>query len=98
VITHVRIVGSGNQTIKGCPLSISHTCETVLTHARRKLTKHSGDGLGMPATQKTIHATGISIIRIANGQMVEAWQNWDMLGMLEQIQGLRKSATYVSAR
>ncbi len=36
-------------------------------------------------------------MRVANGQLIEAWQNWDMLGMLEQIQGLRKSATYVSA-
>ena len=59
--------------------------------------KHTGDALGMPATGKTVHATGISIIRIANGRMIEGWQNWDMLGMLEQIQGLRRSATYVTA-
>jgi steroid delta-isomerase-like uncharacterized protein len=60
--------------------------------------KHTGDALGIPATQKTVHVTGISIIRIAQGRMAEGWQNWDMLGMLEQIQGSGKSATYVSAR
>jgi steroid delta-isomerase-like uncharacterized protein len=60
--------------------------------------KHTGDGLGIPPTQKTVHVTGISIIRIANGRMAEGWQNWDMLGMLEQIQGSSKSKTYVSAR
>ena len=60
--------------------------------------KHTGDALGMPATQKTVHVTGISIIRIANGQMVEGWQNWDMLGILEQIRESERSATYVSAR
>ncbi len=60
--------------------------------------KHTGDGLGMPATGKTVHATGISIIRVANGQMVECWQNWDMLGILEQIRESERSATYLSAR
>lgn len=60
--------------------------------------KHTGDGLGMPATQKTVHVTGMSMIRIANGRMVECWQNWDMLGLMEQIQEWNRSATYVSAR
>ncbi len=59
--------------------------------------KHSADGLGMPATQKTVHVTGISIMRVANGRMVEGWQNWDMLGLMEQIQELGRSATYVTA-
>ena len=59
--------------------------------------KHTGDGLGMPATQKNVQVTGMSILRIANGRLVEGWQNWDMLGMLEQIQGLNRSATYVDA-
>ena len=60
--------------------------------------KHTGDGLGVPPTQKTVHVTGVSIMRVANGRIAEAWQNWDMLGMLEQIQGSSRSKTYVSAR
>jgi steroid delta-isomerase-like uncharacterized protein len=59
--------------------------------------KHQGDGLGIPRTGKTIHVTGISILRVAGGMVVEAWQNWDMLGMMEQIRGTGKSATYVAA-
>jgi steroid delta-isomerase-like uncharacterized protein len=59
--------------------------------------KHTGEGLGIAATGVPIHITGITIIRIAGGKMVEGWQNWDMLGLMEQIQGLRKSATYVAA-
>ena len=59
--------------------------------------KHTGDAMGMPATHRTVHVTGMSILRIANGRLVAGWQNWDMLGMLEQIQGLSRSATYVSA-
>jgi steroid delta-isomerase-like uncharacterized protein len=57
--------------------------------------KHTGDALGMPATHKTIQVTGISIMRIANGQMVEGWQNWDMLDMMNQIHGSSRSTTYV---
>jgi steroid delta-isomerase-like uncharacterized protein len=59
--------------------------------------KHTGDGLGLPPTQKTIHVTGITIVRIANNKLVEAWQNWDMMGMMEQIHDKGRSATYVSA-
>ncbi len=59
--------------------------------------RHTGDGLGMAPTGKTVNATGISIARVANGQLVEGWQNWDMLGLLEQIKGVQKSATYVGA-
>ena len=58
--------------------------------------KHTGDALGIPPTQKTVHITGITIVRAANGLLVEAWQNWDMLGMMEQIQGAPRSAAYVN--
>jgi steroid delta-isomerase-like uncharacterized protein len=46
---------------------------------------HTGPGLGIPATGKSVRSTGISIVRIVNGQIVEGWDNWDQLGMLEQI-------------
>ena len=29
------------------------------------------------ATQKPLHLTGTSIVRIENGRFAEAWQNWD---------------------
>jgi len=58
---------------------------------------HTGHGLGIAPTGVKIHVTGISIIRVAAGRIVEGWQNWDMLGMMEQIKGVHKSATYVGA-
>ena len=46
---------------------------------------HKGDHLGMAATHKPVRLTGISIVRIANGQIAEGWDNWDQLAMLKQI-------------
>jgi predicted ester cyclase len=34
---------------------------------------------------KHIEVTGISIFRFENGRLVEAWQNWDQHGMLQQL-------------
>jgi predicted ester cyclase len=59
--------------------------------------RHTGDGLGVAPTGKTVHTTGISIMRLAGMMFVEAWQNWDMLGMMEQIRGDGKSGTYIDA-
>jgi steroid delta-isomerase-like uncharacterized protein len=47
--------------------------------------RHSGDHLGLPATGKDVAITGTTIARIANGKIVEAWDNWDKLAMLQQI-------------
>ena len=46
---------------------------------------HTGDALGMPATGRTVRSRGITIAKIVDGQIVEGWDNWDQLGMLEQI-------------
>lgn len=50
---------------------------------------HSGDGFGPPSGSR-IRVSGITIARIVNGKIVEGWDNWDRLGMLEQV-GLYKS-------
>jgi predicted ester cyclase len=49
----------------------------------------------VPASGKTIRVSGITILRAANGKVVEAWQNWDMLGLMQQIQSHAKAATYI---
>jgi steroid delta-isomerase-like uncharacterized protein len=60
------------------------TADKVVVRWSAKMT-HSGDGLGMPATGKPVLLSGISVARIINGKIVEGWDNWDQLGMLEQI-------------
>lgn len=46
---------------------------------------HTGHALGFPPGGKSVRIGGISIARILNGKIVEGWDNWDQLGMLEQI-------------
>ena len=57
--------------------------------------RHAGDGLGMPATGKLIRATGISMVRFKDGRFAECWQNWDMLGAMEQIKAAERAAVYM---
>ena len=40
---------------------------------------HSGAFKNAPATGKRISITGMTIIRFTNGQMTEAWNEWDRL-------------------
>ncbi len=59
--------------------------------------KHTGEGLGVSPSGVAINVTGITIMRVANGMLMEGWQNWDMLGLMQQIQGEHKAPTYVAA-
>ena len=46
---------------------------------------HRGDGLGFPATNRPARFTGMGCIRVRNGKLVEGWNNFDQLGMLQQL-------------
>ncbi|MFN7920477.1 MAG: ester cyclase [Bryobacteraceae bacterium] len=46
---------------------------------------HTGDGLGVSPTGKRIHVPGIVIVRVQGGQIVEGWNSWDQLGLLQQV-------------
>ena len=59
--------------------------------------RHTGDGLGFAATGMVVRTTGITIMRVADGMLFEGWQNWDMLGLIQQIRGEQKAGTYVGA-
>jgi len=47
--------------------------------------KHEGHFLGIAATQEPVEFTGITIVRIANKKIVEAWNNFDFQAMDRQI-------------
>jgi steroid delta-isomerase-like uncharacterized protein len=56
---------------------------------------HRGEDLGVPATGKPVRLTGISIAQISDGQIVEGWDNWDQLAMLEQIGAYKPPETVI---
>ena len=60
--------------------------------------RHTGNGFGIPPTGKLLYTTGIMIVRIANGQFLEGWQNWDMLGLMQQMRGEGLGPTYIAAK
>lgn len=54
---------------------------------------HEGDQLGFAPTGKQAAVTGMSIIRVKDGQIVEAWNNWDIMALMQQIDALQPAAT-----
>jgi steroid delta-isomerase-like uncharacterized protein len=46
---------------------------------------HTGELMGIPATGKQITMTGIEIFRVAGGKLVERWESFDQLGMMQQL-------------
>ncbi|QHS52189.1 ester cyclase [Edaphobacter sp. 12200R-103] len=47
---------------------------------------HTGDGLGVPATGKKVTFTGMCMVRLQDGRAVEAWNNFDLNSMYQQLQ------------
>jgi steroid delta-isomerase-like uncharacterized protein len=58
---------------------------------------HTGDHLGFPASQKDVAIGGMTMAKIANGRIVEAWDHWDKLAMLQQIGVVPLAASASSA-
>lgn len=46
--------------------------------------KHAGDSLGFAATH-AVEFTGVTITRIKDGKIVEAWNNFDFMKMYRQL-------------
>jgi predicted ester cyclase len=46
---------------------------------------HRGEFMGIAPTGKNITAAGISIHRIAGGKIAETWNNYDALGIFQQL-------------
>ena len=50
--------------------------------------KHQSDSLGFAATGQSTEFTGITIVRIEQGKIVEAWNNFDFMTMYKQLGAL----------
>lgn len=46
---------------------------------------HEGDTLGFAASHAPVDFTGITIVRIKDGKIVEAWNNFDFMNLYRQV-------------
>jgi len=46
---------------------------------------HNGTFMGIAPTDNQVKSGGISIDRIVDGKIVEEWEEWDTLGMMQQL-------------
>jgi steroid delta-isomerase-like uncharacterized protein len=46
---------------------------------------HEGEFRGIAPTGEQISVTGIGIFRFSDGKVVESWDNFDQLGMMQQL-------------
>ena len=61
--------------------------EGNLTVARCTVTaKHTGEGLGRPPKGNPIQFTGMTMARIKDGKIAEAWNNFDFMTMFQQME------------
>ena len=50
---------------------------------------HQGDQLGVPATGRRVSVTGVTIVRLRDGKIVEAWNHYDQMSLMQQIGALQ---------
>ena len=46
---------------------------------------NDGELMGMPATGKHVKVSGLTIDKIEDGKVVESWNQWDNLGLMQQL-------------
>jgi steroid delta-isomerase-like uncharacterized protein len=82
------------RTMKGALPDVQIKVEDLFAtdeHARIRVTLHGthlGEGLGLKPTGRRVAVSGIVIIKVRDGKVVEGWNCWDQLGFLKQLGAL----------
>jgi predicted ester cyclase len=58
--------------------------DTVIVRWRGHGT-HQGELSGIPPAGKPVSVEALSLFRLRDGKVVEMWDNWDALGLMQQI-------------
>ena len=67
------------------------TAEDIIAEGDKVVTRwtftgtHEGELMGLPPTGKKVMVTGMVINRFADGKIVEDWENYDILGLMQQL-------------
>ncbi|MGB9367572.1 MAG: ester cyclase [Xanthobacteraceae bacterium] len=64
--------------------SMIHASDTVVMRWTGSGT-HTGELFGIPPTHRKVRVDGIWMLRITDGKIVESWNCWDTLGLLQQL-------------
>ena len=79
------------ERLRGAFPDMQVTIEDVVTEGditasrwRARMT-HRGDQLGIAASGRQAEVTGMSWVRLRDGKIVEAWNNWDIFSLMQQI-------------
>jgi len=99
-------MGDGKEAVRRANTALAaafpdtvHIIEEQIAEGDKVVTRLRGRGtflgecLGIPPNGKVVEITGISIHRIENGKLVEHWANADLLGLLQQMDGLPAPAS-----
>jgi steroid delta-isomerase-like uncharacterized protein len=61
-------------------------CENDFVVARCTVTgTHRGIGIGVDATGKQVNFTGLCMMKLSNGKIVEVWNQFDFINMYQQL-------------
>lgn len=80
-----------HRQFRGAFPNMNITVEDVIAEGDRAVARcdvrgqHSGDHLGFAATNAPVQFGGIAIVRIENGKIAEAWNQFDFMEMNKQL-------------
>jgi steroid delta-isomerase-like uncharacterized protein len=80
-----------HRQFRGAFPNMNITVEDVIAEGDRAVARcdvrgqHSGDDLGFKATNAPVQFSGIAIVRIENGKIAEAWNQFDFMEMNKQL-------------
>jgi steroid delta-isomerase-like uncharacterized protein len=80
-----------HRQFRGAFPNMDITLEDVIAEGDRAVARcdvrgrHIGDHLGFAATHNPVQFTGIAIVRIENGKIAEAWNEFDFMEMNRQL-------------
>ena len=79
------------------------TIDDQIAEANRVVTRwtgrgtHKGELMGVAPSGQEVTVTGILITRLADGKIVEEWENYDALGMMRQIGAVKAAVGKATA-
>ena len=89
-----RLKARGRQTPTGGHHGQDEEGDLIASRWTATMT-HQGDDLGVPASGRQVTVHGMSMARLKDGRMVEGWNNWDTLEMMQQIGAFQPVVTLV---